>query len=284
MSLYNESELGPIRNCPKSDYQAVWNKPIYQYLPLKYALQVIENKKIRFGNIWDSWEDSYELFMNKQDYIYEGTSISDNLQKLGSSTYGQCWSMVKETDAMWRIYSPTKESVRIQTTVGKMIQALDYVRGMTQINADKVLKSYLTSFGFVRYKEQEVIDRWIGFHKKLGLMELFEKCLNSCFIKRKEFSHENEIRFIITIHDFVDTDIHSVHKNELYIPINPTSFVEEVTFDPRLPEDIFLQGKSKIHAKDDSINVTKSRLYDFTKNTLVILDNPIHLKCDTPKQ
>lgn len=278
MSLYNERELGPIRNCRKLKYPNVLDIPIYQYLPFEYALQVVESRKIRFGNIWDSWEDSYELFMHKQEYIYNGVSISDKLQEQGSNTYGQCWSLTKETDAMWRIYSPQKNSVRIQTTIGKMIQVLDQTRGMTEIEGDKVVASYQTSFGFVRYRERQVIDRWIVFHQNIGLMELFEKCLNSCFIKRNEFSHENEFRFIISTHNFSNSCNPIIHRKELFLPITLESFIDEIVFDPRLSEDSYRQNKSKLLAKCNSLNITKSQLYDFSKNTILIVDKPIQLK------
>jgi len=67
MPFYNEKELGPIKNVTRDDYEIFKNTPIYQILPLKYAISILQNKKIRFGNIWDHWEDPYELFMYKQN-------------------------------------------------------------------------------------------------------------------------------------------------------------------------------------------------------------------------
>ena len=38
--------------------------------------------------------------------------------------YGQCWTKTRESDAMWRIYSPNKNGVRIMTTPRKLLTAL----------------------------------------------------------------------------------------------------------------------------------------------------------------
>ena len=53
---------------------------------------------------------------------------------------------------MWRIYSPDKESVRIKTTVGKMIEVLNQTRGMMWIEP---------IFGVVKYLSQDKITEWL---------------------------------------------------------------------------------------------------------------------------
>ena len=53
---------------------------------------------------------------------------------------------------MWRIYSPDKESVRIKTTVGKMIEVLNQTRGMMWIEP---------IFGVVKYLPQDKITEWL---------------------------------------------------------------------------------------------------------------------------
>lgn len=104
MDLYNRLELGDIRNVNEEEQEKFFYQPIYQILPLEYAKSVTVNKEIRFNNVFISWEDPYELFIFKQKTFIDGKSFSiDNYEK---RIYGQCWSLNKDTDAMWRIYSP----------------------------------------------------------------------------------------------------------------------------------------------------------------------------------
>src|SRR4051812_3004578 len=55
------------------------------------------------------WEDPFENF------ILNWPSRADESAKFVRPTvHGQCWTVGKASDAMWRIYSPTSHSVRIR--------------------------------------------------------------------------------------------------------------------------------------------------------------------------
>ena len=128
MDLYNRLELGDIRNVSEKEQEKYFYVPIYQILPLKYAKLILTNKELRFNNVFKYWDDPYELFLFKQNIYFEGTPhIMKDIEK---SNYGQCWSLNKDTDAMWRIYSPQKDGVRLKTSIGKMIEVLNQTRGM----------------------------------------------------------------------------------------------------------------------------------------------------------
>lgn len=90
MSFYNERELGSIKNVPHDEYESFKDTPIYQILPLKYAIAILQNKKLRFGNIWDYWEDPYELYMYKQNVYTDGLNLNGLLKRLGRFSFGQC--------------------------------------------------------------------------------------------------------------------------------------------------------------------------------------------------
>lgn len=63
----------------------------------------------------------------------EGRSYKERLNHQCMRYYGQCWSLTKDSDAMWRIYSNHKDGVRIKTTVGKLISELEQTRGMIAV-------------------------------------------------------------------------------------------------------------------------------------------------------
>lgn len=45
---------------------------------------------------------------------------------LADDWYGQCWSLLEESDAMWRIYSPkaSDEAIKVKTTIRKLFANL----------------------------------------------------------------------------------------------------------------------------------------------------------------
>jgi hypothetical protein len=72
------------------------------------------------------WQDPFEnFFLYATEVDDEKTSSRIPLKNLAEDWYGQCWSMNKESDAMWRIYSPdisepNKSGVKVQTTAQKI--------------------------------------------------------------------------------------------------------------------------------------------------------------------
>lgn len=112
----------------KNGYTELFKEFSYQYGQLEYAILILQNKELRFNNVFKHWEDPYELFLFKQNIFIDGNPF--HINKFDKKLYGQCWSLNKDTDAMWRIYSPKKKGVRIKTTIGKMIKVLNQTRGM----------------------------------------------------------------------------------------------------------------------------------------------------------
>lgn len=52
------------------------------------------------------WQDPFEnFFLERTEVMDDVTSSTIPLKNLAVDWYGQCWSMNKDTDAMWRIYS-----------------------------------------------------------------------------------------------------------------------------------------------------------------------------------
>lgn len=278
MSFYNEKELGPIKNVLHDEYESFKDTPIYQILPLKYAISILQNKKLRFGNIWDHWEDPYELFMYKQNVYKNGLNLNGLLKRLGRFSFGQCWSINKDTDAMWRIYSPDKESVQIKTTFGKMMKVMNQIRGMTIIQNRHVLYTFIPYFGRVIYKSQSEIEQSIKEAFSLNDFEYWGLCGDSLFVKRKEFEHENEVRFIITKSDW-NAGLEDIGEQEdsIFMDIEPSDFIEEIRIDPRANDVLYNQITESINAVMPGLLITKSQLYAFNNNTINLADTPVRI-------
>ena len=255
MPPYNWRELGLIKNVPIEEQRAFCNVPIYQILPVKCLIKIFRNNSLRFNNILQSWEDPYELFMLKQKITVEGFPNFNAPLELQKNYYGQCWSLNKDSDAMWRIYSPDKESVRIKTTVMKMINVLKQTRAMMRV---------APLFGKVKYLTQDKITEWLlktQNDKKLWIFDCFSRSL---FVKRCEFEHENEIRFLIHNGNFDDAPTYdNVYDDYIDMQVEPSTFIEEIALDPRLSDEDFEDRKILLSSITGNIPICKSDLYTF---------------------
>lgn len=265
MDLYNRLELGDIRNVSEEEQEKYFYTPIYQILPLAYAISILQNRVLRFNNVFKYWEDPYELFLFKQNIFIEGTPfhINDYDKKL----YGQCWSLNKDTDAMWRIYSSKKKGVRIKTTIGKMIQVLDQTRGMNWT---------APAFGLVKYVDIKFIKEYLRQIEIDGSGKFFEMMSDSLFYKREQFSHEKEVRFIIQTEgvdgfQYNDGDF-------LNLKIGPTELIEEISLDPRLDANDVTRLTSELRDLNIHIPISQSDLYKFESLHMDIIHTPIHVE------
>lgn len=227
-------------------------RPVYKYMPLKYVITMLKTQKLYVGKV-KKWEDVYENFLLKQNFMYGSIHLSaDNLM---DQIYGQCWTMVSESDAMWRIYSnPNKMSdtaIRIKTTAQRLFDAV--------YTSDNCMAT--TSIGSVEYVYKKEILQWIkGLHIHTA-QDIGNNIVPSLYKKRKPFSHESEVRVII-MHDY---DVGEV----LSYDITPTTMFDDFVIDPRLDTD----NANKIAKKliNLGINVSKikqSRLYTFTPSLI----------------
>lgn len=269
MPPYNWYELGPIRNVSEEDQLEFCNKPIYQILPVKYLIKIIRNQKLRFNNIVRSWEDPYELFLLKQNIEIESWSKNHFSFKLLNNYYGQCWSLTEDSDAIWRIYSFDKESVRIKTSVIKIINVLDQKRGM---------KWYVPYFGKVDYKNTVGVVDWMNEALEGGSGTLLKAFADSLFIKRSEFAHENEVRFIVSkpIDEENNTNP-NVFDSHIDFGVDPYNFIEEIALDPRLSDEDFEDRKALLSSITREIPIVKSNLYQFQPQNYIIKETPMHL-------
>ena len=264
--LYDERELGHIKNVPRDEWPKLWNTPIYQILPIRYLECLIKTKKLRFGNVFESWEDPYELFFYKQNVLFENKSIHDSWINIAKHHYGQCWSSLRDSDAMWRIYSSDKRSVRIRTTFGKMMDVIYQVEGIV---------GFAAIFGKVQYMAKEDIIKWLKLTEQHGWGHIIDRYGESLFIKRNEFLHESEYRFVL--HEWTEFDGEKRSVRTHYdLDIDPFNFIEEIALDPRItPEEVKNISASINKYVDNKILIIQSDLYKFEPVTLHFYDEPI---------
>lgn len=208
----------PLNSSTKEEY-------VYRILPLQYFLQMIKKRKLYFPKV-NKWEDPYELFLFKQEY-YDANGNKINVYSESNRIYGQCWSAKRDSDALWRIYSPDKMSVRIKTTKRLINQWRKENNGKNNVFIQTDL---------VNYQTQKDIDSYI---KGLTTRDVFnfQELVNSLFIKRTNFDHEKEFRIIVWKSDVSLENKCVLPEENIEIPFEPENFIQEVYLDPRLPKE-----------------------------------------------
>lgn len=235
--------------------------PIYKFFPLKYMPQLLRGR-LYVGKV-ASWEDVYENFLFKQNFaLADGTRVTaENLIKCN---FGQCWTKADETDAMWRIYSNIPDrltysgnyddlnnvAVRIKTTARKLYDAV--------YTDDQCMAS--TYIGNVEYFPQTGFDKWIsGLDLSAG--NLSRNMVQSLFMKRTEFVHEQEVRIIISY----PSDDTRIDSPGITFNIDPATFIDEFLIDPRLIDTDMARiiEEKLVEAGADSGKIKTSQLYKF---------------------
>ena len=241
--------------------------PVYKYIPLKYVMAMIQNRTLRIDPV-SRWEDPYENWFLKEEFqLVDGARV--DAKSLIPGVFGQCWSKIEESDAMWRIYSDVKKktedptsgleylqnsAVRIKTTARKIFNAA-YLK-------DSDMASVF--IGCVNYLSQEGFNNHV---KNLSpLSSLNEAFKNSYFYKRDTFAHEEEIRLIILAASNGDDRF---KKEFLSFSINPASFIEELVADPRLSEEEYQYVSGQLSSVGvPQQHISQSNLYKFVPITI----------------
>lgn len=165
------------------------------------------------------WEDPFENFILKaRVQLPDGAYATFGFQ---DQFYGQCWTLQGASDAMWRIYSPKSDAVRVRSTVRKLGESLWRCCGEWAPDEAFVGKvQYLTGEKLEKFA-QGLLRSEDGFLS----MRLFARSL---LVKRLAFRHEREVRLIFTPHDKnkAGSDIFSY-------PIDPNELIDQIMIDPR---------------------------------------------------
>ena len=113
--------------------------------------------------------------------------------------------------------------------------------------------------------ESVIIDA-IQRRKKIDFEAYSEVFKNQLFLKREAFKYEKEVRFVCLIEEQKYST-----KKVLHLEVNAKSFIEEIVFDPRMPQDVYKIYKTVLVEMIGVPNSTvhRSDLYDFDIESLL---------------
>jgi len=234
--------LFPDKDLEKSSIDELIDTPIYRIFPIGRFIQVLTKKELTLVKP-KKWDDPFENALLSSDFLV-GNEKATIAAK--DSVYGQCWTLHRETDAMWRIYSQSKDGVRLRTTPRKLLTALK-----THVDEFADLTCFV---GKVEYKTKPELLEIFG---QINVVSTDGTGIaQSLLYKRREFSHEREVRLIYSaVDNNSPSDIFS-------FGVNPNELFDRVLFDPRMDDSLRKSYTAAIKSLGCDVEVKRSTLYD----------------------
>lgn len=204
---------------------------IWKYMDLSKFLDLLISGKM-FMSRSDKFEDQYEGTFSEPTFE-EIKKISENNPKFldyykshrENVVIGSWHTNEYESFAMWQVFTKNNEGLAIQSTIGKLKEALALERNFEQ---------YIGAVNYIDYKKE---------------MIPFDDAFFPFLFKRKSFQYENEIRIISDV---------SANKiaidNGLKIDVDINTLIEK----------IYIHPKSENWYKKLVIEVVSKLGFDFT--------------------
>ena len=229
------------------------DKEVYRIISLQRLEELLSTS--RNGLVKPhKWEDPFENFILRSKVrMPKGDIVEYNYHNW---LYGQCWSFNKESDAMWRIYSPESGGIRVRTTVRKLAESL--------FISQQPMHEVKCAIGKVEYLNQtKLTDYANNIFDDYGIA--VESLFKSLLAKRSAFKHENEVRLL-----YCSLDDEETTNDLFYYDIDPHSLITQIMIDPRMSpkeaDDIKKYIRKKTSFRGE---IKRSLLYSF-KNDMII--------------
>ncbi|TWF33815.1 DUF2971 family protein [Chitinophaga polysaccharea] len=236
-----------------------FDTPISRVYPLNRLLELIFSKRNTLVKP-QMWDDPFENCILQQTVKTKaGREVS--FGTIQQSLYGQCWTLnLEESDALWRIYSHAKNGVRVKTTLNKLWD------GFCNEKDKNVITSYF--IGKIIYKEANEIQDYFENPGNLTniLTSSAKGIATTVLVKRKEFTHEKEIRLVY----IADKNNYDITQGTYQYEVNPTDLFDELLFDPRFDDKIFEVIKAELIACGFTKPIQKSILYQAPEFNMTI--------------
>lgn len=210
--------------------------PIYRFISLEGFLSFVENRQTYVTRI-ATWEDKWEAILERVPTIDDTGTEIQAISVFYSDLFGQSWTLLSESDALWKIYSPNRTGIAISSTIEKF----NLIQELNNCYVGKVI--YFEG-------NRDLIEK-----AKLSQSEFHTACL-----KRAVFKHEKEVRLVTHINHLpVDYTFRDMY---VYLKLDPIVFIDSITIDPRA--DDWLVDMVISYCKRTGFNIIpkKSSLYE----------------------
>lgn len=228
------------------------DRPVYRVFTYDRIEQVFRERALGLLRP-RKWEDPFENFiLGAEGTLQDGTPYNIGFRE---DYFGQCWSLTKESDAMWRIYSPQKDGVKVKTTIRKLFQPVFEAGGISKTieGDDWNMSSFI---GKVKYQSSKSLVAMLKNDVRMNSKVLDQSGwgqASTFYFKRYAFKHENEVRIIYRNPNNAGDVVN--------IPVDPNLLFDEIVLDPRMGDQEVLDLKTKLLDWGYAKKVTQSGLY-----------------------
>lgn len=275
---------------------------LYRFMSFEQFVDLVENEKLILVNP-ELWEDPYESFLftklktldgfKELVSAFETLNIENIPVKMSSifaannTTYAQSWSILPESDALWRIYDTNKSAVRIKVKFDKFqklkednknylsYSIIEYVNEINCINQTEQLYKDDNNFKSAKIVYPFCVKRHAFAHEMefrlfyISMIDQLWKVFNEPAVHKlakiiyaEDYNYSNNIsefyEYLKVINKYTD-------KNENIFGLNigsPGVFIDSVIVNPFAPE-WFLNTVKKYCFRNNINCEGKSQLYNF---------------------
>lgn len=183
---------------------------VWKYLDLSKFLDMLLSRQL-FMSRSDKFEDQYEgtfsepTFDEIKKIAANNPKFLDNYKSHREKVVISSWHINEyESFAMWQIFTQNTEGLAIQTTIGRLKEAL---------LPEKKTEQYIGSVNYIDYKKEFIP---------------FDDTFFPFLFKRKSFQYEREIRIIS---DVSNTNLKI--DNGLKVDVNLNQLIEKIYIHPK---------------------------------------------------
>lgn len=226
-------------------------KVLYKYIPLNYALQLLQDNTLYFSNP-TSWKDRYEKKVILGKWVVNGIKQSYPLK---DKIYATCFTSEYSSEPQWTMYLSNHSQAKLSEAV-EICFDFDKLRNL--------LAPHDVYFGQMKYHRQHELRQYVAacFQSKVARKAFTSKnplakkniryLLRPLLFKRKAFAYENEWRLFI--------DASKLNHSCLYVP-NIKDAINEIIIDTKnsTPADIArIKAQIALHI---SCTIRESQLF-----------------------
>ena len=222
----------------KSQFQIPWidnvlnelsvTERIFRIIKIEHLEQMLNDNVSWFASPY-KWPDQFDsLFLRSKAILSNGKDpVLIASHGYSDNYFCQCWCKKEgESDAMWRIYSPSNENVMIVSTVDKVFDSI--------WNTEDEFIDINTFCGQVKY-----VRKWEIENKRYYVDSIANPMIpdsngtniaKSILVKLDAYKHEEEVRFIVRN----ETVKHVGNKGILLPHVKPIKdIIDMIIIDPR---------------------------------------------------
>lgn len=215
---------------------------IYRIFRPKYFFEMLEDKKMAMMKP-ELWDDPRENPLKRARFECED---GEGSFAFADDLFCVCWSQCKESDGIWRAYSPENDNIMVSTTPRKLLCALKNALPGEIVNN-------LCFIGKVQYKkDEEILNSLEDFYLDTSGVEIAKTLL----YKELSFLYEREVRLIYN-------KISNGGKDNIFkFNIEPNEVFEEIIFSSKITEKLENEYKYRLKELGYNFKICKSKIYD----------------------